>query len=135
DGFAALDQEFPKCVGVTDSAGESATDSDDSNVAFNVVFIRLNQRVLSAHFTNDPRQTLSIRRVPRFRHRNKSLSKNHEKAKEKLHKLGKFGAWCGKLGTEQSEPYPSDAFAWLGRYLRLANDYECKTQHLRLPFR
>ena len=31
DGLAALDQEFPKRVGVIDSAGESATDSDDSN--------------------------------------------------------------------------------------------------------
>ena len=31
NGLAALDQEFPKRVGVIDSAGESATDSDDSN--------------------------------------------------------------------------------------------------------
>ena len=31
DGLAALDQEFPKRVGVIDPAGESATDSDDSN--------------------------------------------------------------------------------------------------------
>ena len=31
DGLAALVQEFPKRVGVIDSAGESATDSDDSN--------------------------------------------------------------------------------------------------------
>ena len=34
DGLAALDQEFPKRVGVIDSAGESATDSDDSNAVF-----------------------------------------------------------------------------------------------------
>ena len=31
DRLAALDKEFPKRVGVIDSPGETATDSDDSN--------------------------------------------------------------------------------------------------------
>ena len=50
DGFAALDQEFPKRVGAIDSAGESATDSDDSNT----VIRHLNQDGLA--YANDPGQ-------------------------------------------------------------------------------
>src|SRR4051812_28384647 len=50
DGFAALDQEFPKRFGVIDSAGKSATDSDDSNA----VLRHLNKRVLCAPRPNDP---------------------------------------------------------------------------------
>ena len=34
DAFAAFDEKLPKRVGVIDSAGETATDSDDCNTFF-----------------------------------------------------------------------------------------------------
>ena len=77
DSLAALDQEFPKRVGVIDSAGESATDSDDSNT----VLRHLNLRVLCAHRASDPKQAQSAKGMTGMRRRNNSPSNNHKRSK------------------------------------------------------